>query len=59
MSGRSNVLYWLERRGFSADEELIDRIFRRAKGSSTVLTEQEVLREVHKWKSEKGEEVEK
>jgi 2-isopropylmalate synthase len=42
MSGRSNVVYWLEHRGFTADEELIDRVFRRAKGSSTVLTEQEI-----------------
>jgi hypothetical protein len=59
MSGRSNVVFWLEHRGFSADDELVDRIFRRAKGSSTVLTEQEVLREISKWKSEKVAEVEK
>jgi isopropylmalate/homocitrate/citramalate synthase len=58
MSGRSNVVFWLEHRGFTADDELVDRIFRRAKGSSTVLTEQEVLREVSKWKSENVEEVE-
>jgi 2-isopropylmalate synthase len=59
MSGRSNVVYWLEHRGFTADEELVDRVFRRAKGSSTVLTEDEVLREIAKWKSDKVEEVEK
>jgi isopropylmalate/homocitrate/citramalate synthase len=59
MSGRSNVVFWLEHRGFTADDELVDRIFRRAKGSSTVLTEQEVLREVGKWKSENVAEVEK
>ena len=58
MSGKSNVVYWLESRGMTADEELVDRIFRRAKASPTVLTEQEVLREV-KWKSEKAEKVEK
>jgi 2-isopropylmalate synthase len=46
MSGKSNVVFWLERRGISADEELVERIFRRAKASSTVLTEQEVLREI-------------
>ena len=45
MSGKSNVLFWLERRGIKADEDLIDRIFRRAKASRTVLTEEEVLRE--------------
>jgi isopropylmalate/homocitrate/citramalate synthase len=58
MSGRSNVVFWLEHRGFTADDELVDRIFRRAKGSPTVLTEQEVLREIGKWKSENVEEVE-
>ena len=46
MSGKSNVLFWLERRGIAADDELIDRIFRRAKASRTVLTEDEILREI-------------
>ena len=46
MSGKSNVVFWLERRGIAADEELVERIFRRAKASPTVLTEQEVLREI-------------
>ena len=46
MSGKSNVVFWLERRGIPADEELIERIFRRAKASPTVLTEQEILREI-------------
>jgi isopropylmalate/homocitrate/citramalate synthase len=46
MSGKSNVVFWLERHGVSADEELVDRIFRRAKASRTVLTEDEILREI-------------
>jgi isopropylmalate/homocitrate/citramalate synthase len=46
MSGKSNVVFWLERHGIPPDEEMIDRIFRRAKGSPTVLTEQEILREI-------------
>ena len=46
MSGRSNVVYWLERRGITPDDDLVSRIFRRAKGSSTVLTEQEILDEI-------------
>jgi 2-isopropylmalate synthase len=46
MSGKSNVVFWLERKGIPADEELVDRIFRRAKSSATVLTEQEILREI-------------
>ena len=46
MSGKSNVVFWLEKRGMNADEELVERIFRRAKASATVLTEQEILREI-------------
>jgi 2-isopropylmalate synthase len=46
MSGKSNVVFWLERHGVDADEELVERIFRRAKGSPTVLTEEEILREI-------------
>jgi hypothetical protein len=46
MSGRSNVVFWLERHGIEADELIVDRVFRRAKASATVLTEPEVMREV-------------
>jgi isopropylmalate/homocitrate/citramalate synthase len=46
MSGKSNVIFWLERRGLAATEELVDRIFQRAKASSTVLTESELLDEI-------------
>jgi len=46
MSGKSNVVFWLESRSLPVDDELVDRIFRRAKASSTVLTEAEILREI-------------
>jgi 2-isopropylmalate synthase len=46
MSGKSNVLFWLECRGLDADEDIVDRVFRRAKASRTVLTEQEILTEI-------------
>jgi isopropylmalate/homocitrate/citramalate synthase len=42
MSGRSNVIYWLERRGIEATDERVDRIFAKAKGAMTVLTEEDV-----------------
>ncbi len=42
MSGKSNVIYWLEKRGIAATEELVDRIFAKAKGSTTILTETEI-----------------
>ncbi len=43
MSGRSNVLFWLEHRGLPADEAVIDRIFQLAKQSDRCLTEAEIL----------------
>jgi 2-isopropylmalate synthase len=43
MSGKSNVIYWLEKRGIEPSEERITRIYDRAKGSSAVLEEQEIL----------------
>jgi 2-isopropylmalate synthase len=46
MSGKSNVVFWLERHGYTASEELVDRIFQKAKSSSTVLTADEIVAEV-------------
>ena len=46
MSGRSNVIFWLERRGLTATDDVVDRIFARAKASSTVLTEEEIRSEL-------------
>ena len=43
MSGKSNVVFWLERRGLIASEELVDRIFKKAKQSDRCLTEDEIL----------------
>jgi isopropylmalate/homocitrate/citramalate synthase len=43
MSGKSNVLFWLERHGISPSQDLVDRIYRRAKESDHTLTEQEIL----------------
>jgi 2-isopropylmalate synthase len=42
MSGKSNVIYWLEKRGIAASDDLVDRIFARAKGATTVLSEQDI-----------------
>jgi len=43
MSGKSNILFWLERKGLSASEDTVNRIFERAKQSDRLLTEQEIL----------------
>ena len=46
MSGKSNVVFWLERHGVTPSDELVDRVFRRAKASPTVLTPEEIMAEV-------------
>ena len=43
MSGKSNVLFWLERHGIAPNEETVDRIYQRAKKSDHTLTEAEIL----------------
>jgi 2-isopropylmalate synthase len=43
MSGKSNVVYWLEKRGIPATDELVARIFDAAKRASRLLTDAEVL----------------
>jgi isopropylmalate/homocitrate/citramalate synthase len=43
MSGKSNVIYWLEKRGIEPSEERVNRIFDRAKRSSAVLAADEIL----------------
>jgi isopropylmalate/homocitrate/citramalate synthase len=42
MSGKSNVLFWLERHGVPASDEVVDRIYQRAKASNHTLTETEI-----------------
>jgi 2-isopropylmalate synthase len=42
MSGKSNVIYWLESRGLEATDERVSRIYEHAKQSSSVLEEDEV-----------------
>jgi isopropylmalate/homocitrate/citramalate synthase len=42
MSGKSNVLFWLERHGITPDDALVGRIFDAAKQSARVLTDGEL-----------------
>lgn len=42
MSGKSNVIYWLESRGLAATEEKVNRIYDHAKQAHAVLTEAEM-----------------
>jgi 2-isopropylmalate synthase len=43
MSGLSNVKYWLAKRGVEPSDELVNRIFKAAKGANHVLSEEEVM----------------
>ena len=43
MSGKSNVVFWLERHGLVASDELVDRIYQRAKNSDRMLTDPEIM----------------
>lgn len=43
MSGKSNVLFWLERRGLNSSDEIVEKIYKRAKASDHTLSEAEIL----------------
>jgi isopropylmalate/homocitrate/citramalate synthase len=43
MSGKSNVLFWLEKHSIPADDSVVNRIFDAAKQSARVLTDEEIL----------------
>ena len=43
MSGKSNVVYWLEKRGIVPTEELVGAIYLKAKDSNSTLTEAEIM----------------
>ncbi len=43
MSGKSNVIFWLEKRGIKPTDELVEKIFARAKQADRLLTEVELL----------------
>ena len=44
MSGKSNVVYWLETRGHEATDDRVTRIYERAKQASAVLSEEELMK---------------
>src|SRR5580700_8105208 len=43
MSGKSNVLFWLERRGLPVNDDVVERVFKYAKSSDHTLSEAEIL----------------
>ncbi|MDD5543757.1 MAG: LeuA family protein [Acidobacteriia bacterium] len=47
MSGKSNIIHWLEKNGMNPDETLVDAIYAFAKQSNHVLTESEIHAVIH------------
>src|SRR5262249_2799897 len=47
MSGRSNVIFWLEKRGIEPTEDRVTAIYEKAKKSARLLTKGEVLEAIH------------
>lgn len=43
MSGKSNIIFWLEKRGLKPEEELVDKIFAAAKQCDKVMGDEEIL----------------
>jgi 2-isopropylmalate synthase len=43
MSGKSNVQFWLERHGIPTADDVVERIYARAKASDHTLTDAEIL----------------
>jgi isopropylmalate/homocitrate/citramalate synthase len=46
MSGKSNVVFWLERHGVPVTDDVVERIFAKAKRSPCVLAEREIREEL-------------
>ncbi|MEW6130039.1 MAG: LeuA family protein [Acidobacteriota bacterium] len=44
MSGKSNVVFWLERKGIEPTEERVEKIFNHAKQGNATLTNEEILK---------------
>jgi 2-isopropylmalate synthase len=42
LSGKSNVIFWLEKRGIPPTEDLVERILAAAKQSNQILSDQEI-----------------
>ena len=43
LSGKSNVVFWLEKRGLPVTDELVERIYSAAKSSDHVFSEKEIM----------------
>ncbi len=51
MSGRSNVVHWLERNGYEIEDEIVNHVFEVAKGQRRMMTDGEVKEAISKYRS--------
>jgi 2-isopropylmalate synthase len=54
MSGKSNVTYWLQKRKITPTDQIVERVFQKAKASARVLTEDEILAAVYSEANPRG-----
>ena len=47
MSGRSNIVFWLEKNGYQPDEKLVNHLFEVAKSQRRLMADEEVKNEVN------------
>jgi hypothetical protein len=40
MSGRSNIIWWLQQNGYEATDELVSNLFEVAKGQRRMMTDE-------------------
>jgi hypothetical protein len=52
MSGRSNVIHWLERNGFVAEDDLVAHMFEVAKSQRRMMTDDEVHSAISEFRGE-------
>jgi len=51
MSGRSNVVHWLERNGYEVEDDLIEYMFEIAKGQRKMMSDEEVHSAISEFRS--------
>ena len=52
MSGRSNVIHWLERNGYVAEDDLVAHMFEVAKSQRRMMTDDEVHSAISEFRGE-------
>jgi 2-isopropylmalate synthase len=51
MSGESNVIYWLQKRGYEPKPELVQKVFAAAKESDHILSDLEIYEVIEAYES--------